>query len=82
LASIHHQSLLIIHTNTDWLSRCLWCVVGVLPQYGCRYIIQVDAAHWWWLRRSTLPFVKRFECQEKCYINVINYNIKIMNNTT
>ncbi len=23
-----------------------WCVVGVLAQYGCRRIIQVDAAHW------------------------------------
>jgi len=32
--------------------RNIWCVVGVLAQYGCRHIIQVDAAHWWWLRRS------------------------------
>jgi len=22
-------------------------VVGVLAQYGCRRIIQVDASHWW-----------------------------------
>ncbi len=28
-----------------------WCVVGVLAQYGCRRIIQVDAAQWWWMRR-------------------------------
>ncbi len=28
-----------------------WCVVGVLAHYGCRRIIQVDAAHWWWMRR-------------------------------
>ncbi len=27
-----------------------WCVVGVLAHYGCRHIIRVDAAHWWWLR--------------------------------
>ncbi len=31
-----------------------WCVVGVLAHYGCRRIIQVDAAHWWWLRSSPL----------------------------
>jgi len=31
-----------------------WCVVGVLAQYGCRCIIQVDAAHWWRLRRFPL----------------------------
>ncbi len=31
-----------------------WCVVGILAQYGCRHIIQVDAAHWWWLRRFPL----------------------------
>ncbi len=34
----------------------LVCVVGVLAQYGCCRIIQVDAAHWWWLRRFPLPF--------------------------
>ncbi len=28
-----------------------WCVVGVLAHYGCRRIIQVDAAHWWQTRR-------------------------------
>ncbi|XP_067287130.1 FAST kinase domain-containing protein 3, mitochondrial isoform X2 [Pseudorasbora parva] len=31
-----------------------WCLVSVLAQYGCRRIIQVDAAHWWWLRRFPL----------------------------
>jgi len=30
-------------------------VVGVLAQYGCRRIIQVDAAHSWWLR--IFPFL-------------------------
>ncbi len=25
--------------------------MGVLEQYGCRRIIQVDAAHCWWMRR-------------------------------
>ncbi len=24
---------------------------SVLAQYGCPRIIQVDAAHWWWMRR-------------------------------
>ncbi len=49
-----------------------WCVVGILEHYGCRRIIQVDAAHLWWMRR--FPFnVKRFECLEKHYINATNY---------
>jgi len=30
------------------------CVVGILAQYGCRRINQVDAAHWWWLRRKKI----------------------------
>ncbi len=39
-----------------WIKYQLsWCVVGVLAHYGCRHIIQVDAAHWWWLRRFPLP---------------------------
>ncbi len=50
-----------------------WCVVGVLAHYGCRRIIQVDAAHWWWMRRFPPFYVKRFECLEKRYINVTNY---------
>ncbi len=54
LASDHHGLLIIPYT--DWLhhpvsSSVSWCVVGVLAQYGCRHIIQVDATHWWWLRR-------------------------------
>jgi len=41
---------------TDWLHHSAssppsWCVVDVEGQYGCRRIIKVDAAHWWWLRR-------------------------------
>ncbi len=36
------------------LSTCSWCVVSALaPLYrGSRRIIQVDTAHWWWLRRD------------------------------
>ncbi len=33
--------------------------------YGCRRIIQVDAAHWWWMRRHPPHNVERFECLEK-----------------
>ncbi len=42
------------------------CVVGVLAQYGCRRIIQVD---------EEIPpyYLKHFECLEKSYINVTNY---------
>ncbi len=42
---------------TDWLHHSVssppisWCVVGILAHYGCRRIIQVDAVHWWWMRR-------------------------------
>ncbi len=46
------------HPHICWLasSLCLLStsklvVVGVLAHYGCRHIIQVDAAHWWWMRR-------------------------------
>ncbi len=45
----------------DWLylsllSTCSWCVVSTLAPLscGCCRIIQVDAAHWWWLRRDPL----------------------------
>ncbi len=36
------------------LSICSWCVVSALAPLSCgsRRIIQVDAAHWWWLRRD------------------------------
>ncbi len=36
------------------LSTCSWCVVSALAPLSCgsRRIIQVDAAHWWWLRRD------------------------------
>ncbi len=43
---------------------------------GCRRIIQVDAAHWWWLKRDPLMIVKRFGCTTihnkalyKCFIH-------------
>ncbi len=44
---------------------------------GCRRIIQVDAAHWWWLRRDPPHMiVKRFGCTAvhnkalyKCFIH-------------
>ncbi len=74
-------NILYLNVNlyTDWLHHSAssppvsWCVVGVLVHYGCRRIIQVDAAHWWWMRR----YVKRFECLEKRYINVTNnYRLK------
>ncbi len=49
---------------------CGWCVVSALALLSCgsRHIIQVDAAHWWWLCRDpphpTPPhmIVKRFGC--------------------
>jgi len=51
-----------------------WCVVGVLAQNGCRRIIQVDAAHRWWLRRFPLQYKgQRKQCREKRYINLMNY---------
>ncbi len=36
------------------LSTCSWCVASALAPFscGCRRIIQADAAHWWWLRRT------------------------------
>ncbi len=49
--------------------------MGVLAHYGCRrIIIQVDAAHWCWLRRFPPFYVKCFEYPEKRYINVTNYS--------
>ncbi len=57
------------------LSTCSWCVVSVLAPLSCgsRSIIQVDAAHWWWLRRDPPHMiVKRFGCttiHKKRYIN-------------
>ncbi len=47
------------------LSTCSWCVVSALAPLSCgsRRIIQVDAAHWWWLRRDNpLMIVKHFGC--------------------
>ncbi len=39
------------------LSTCSWCVVSALVPLSCgsRRIIQVDAAHWCWLRRTPPP---------------------------
>ncbi len=36
------------------LFTCSWCVVSALAPLSCGSccIIQVDAAHWWWLRRD------------------------------
>ncbi len=45
-------SLLNKLKKTLSLSTSKLVVVGVLAHYGCRRIIQVNAAHWWWLRRS------------------------------
>ncbi len=47
--------------------------MGVVAHYGCRRIIQVDAAHWWWMRRFPPLYVKRFEHLKKRYINITNY---------
>ncbi len=50
-----HHGLLIIPIH--WLASSLpplhlYLVCGGRSvQYGCRRIIQVDAAHWWWMRR-------------------------------
>ncbi len=55
-----HHGLLTISISADWFHHSLssppvnWCVVGVLAHYGCRRIIQVDAAQWWWMRRHPL----------------------------
>ncbi len=59
LASDHH-GLLTIPISADFLNHSVssppisWCVVGVLAQFGCWCIIQVDAAHWRWTRRYPL----------------------------
>ncbi len=51
-----------------WLSllcTCSWCVASTLVRLSCcsRRIIQVDAAHWWWLRRDPPHMiVKCFGC--------------------
>ncbi len=54
------SSLTILTTLTAWLSllfTCSWCVVSALAPLSCgsRRIIQVDAAHWWRLRRDPPP---------------------------
>ncbi len=54
-----------------------WCVVRVLAHYGCRRIIHVDAAHWWWTRRFPPPLLCKtlwvprkalYKCKEILYI--------------
>ncbi len=70
MTSHPHTLIVFITVSSPPVS---WCVVGVLAQYGCRRIIQVDAAHWWWMRRYPPYYVKRFEYPEKHYINVTNY---------
>ncbi len=44
---------LIDSMTLSLLSTCSWCVVSPPAPLSCgwRRIIQVDAAHWWWLRR-------------------------------
>ncbi len=65
-------------TSASWPNLPIgWCVVGVLAQSGCRCFIQVDAAHWWWLRRFPPFHVTCFEYPEKHYINVTNYYYKM-----
>ncbi len=57
------------------LSTCSQCVVSTLAPLcrGCRRIIQVDAAHWWWLRRDPPHDCKALwvyrNTQETRYIN-------------
>jgi len=55
LTSMHHHGLIPIYTDLLSTNK-LVCVVGVLMQYGCRCIIQVDPAHWWGLKRFP-PFI-------------------------
>ncbi len=68
--------------HTDWLHHSVsslpvnWCVAGVLVQCVCRRIIQLDAAHWWWMRRYPPYCVKCKEYLEKRYINVTNYYVQ------
>ncbi len=81
LAFDHHGHLIIPYT--DWLHHSVssppvsLCVVGILAHYGCRRIIQVDAAHRW-LRRFPPLYVKCFKYPEKRYINVTNYYYKYL----
>ncbi len=69
----NHPHTLIGFITLSPLPPVSWCVVGILAHYGCHRIIQVDAAHWWWLRRLRHFNVKRFEYPEKRYIHVTNY---------
>ncbi len=41
-----------------------WCVVSILAQCGCRRIIQMDAAHWWWMRRYPLLCKALYKCNK------------------
>jgi len=45
-----------------------WCVVGVLAQYGCLCIIQVDAAYWWWLTKFPFPYKK---CNKLLLLDIV-----------
>ncbi len=49
-----------------------------MAQYGYRRITQVDAAHWWWMRRSLAHIVKCFESLEKRYINTTHYLLLLL----
>ncbi len=59
-----------------------WCVVGVLAHYGCRRIIQVDAAHWWWMKRFPLvckalwvPRKMQYKCHKFLWILIIRSSV-------
>ncbi len=52
----------IHYTHYSWYS---WCVVSALVPWSCGSprIIQVDAAHWWWLRRDHPPTHPPHDCK-------------------
>ncbi len=65
----HPHALIGLHHSVS-SPPISWCVVSVLAQNGCRSIIQVDAAHWWWMRGYPAYYLKCFECLEKRNINL------------
>ncbi len=89
LALVNHGLLIIaihlIGSMTLFLSTCSRCVVSALAPMSCdsRRIIQVDAAHWWWLRRDPHMIVTRFGCTAihnkalyKCIIHSFKVQIR------
>ncbi len=51
------ESIHLIGSMLSLLSTFSWCVASALVPLSCgsRRIIQVDAAHWWLLRRDPPP---------------------------